>query len=153
MAYLISVVLFGLLFALAVATGGFGLRYVMPTPLVATIPASLMLGVGATSAQAARTAFKLSFSDAGEHSPQSVKLGRRFLLVTGNQFLLVAGVVFFMSSIQWLFSLSQNPDLLTDHSHYASHGFAILPLFYGMILKCLFYSAEQKLAWKYAPLD
>ena len=61
----------------------------------------------------------------------------------------LAGVVFFMSVIQWLFGFSQNPDLLTDHSHYANLGFALLPLFYGMAFKCLFYSAEQKLAWKY----
>lgn len=153
MAYLISVVLFGLLFALAVATGGFGLWYVMPAPLIATIPASLILGIGATSPHAARTALTLSFSDASEPTLQSVKLARRFLCVTGNQFLLVGGAVFFMSLIQWLFSLSRNPELLTDSSHYATFGFAVLPLFYGTIFKCLFYSAEQKLAWKYAPVD
>ena len=150
MAYLISVIFFGLMFALAVATGGYGLWYVMPTPLMATIPASLLLGIGATSIQAAKTAFKLSFSDADEHSPHSVGMARRFLRVTGNQFLLVAGVVFFMSSIQWLFMFSQNPELINDPSHYAALGFAILPLFYGMAFKCLFYSAEQKLTWKYA---
>lgn len=153
MAYLISVIFFGLMFALAVATGGYGLWYVMPTPLIATIPASVLLGIGATSTQAARTAFKLSFTDAGEQPPQSVDLARRFLRVTGNQFLLVAGVVFFMSSIQWLFMFSRNPDLLNNPSHYAAFGFAILPLFYGMIFKCLFYSAEQKLMWKYAPVE
>ncbi len=149
MAYLISVIFFGLMFALAVATGGYGLWYILPPPLLATVPASILLGIGATSMQAARTALKLSFSDSSDCSPQSVRLARRFLCVTGNQFLLVAGVVFFMSAIQWFFGFSQNPDLLTDHSHYANLGFALLPLFYGMAFKCLFYSAEQKLAWKY----
>ena len=149
MAYLISVIFFGLIFALGVATGGYGLWYIMPPPLIATIPASLLLGIGATSVQAAKTAFKLSFSDSGEQPSQSVDLARRFLHVTGNQFLLVAGVVFFMSSIQWLFAFSQDPELISDPSHYATYGFAILPLFYGTAFKCLFYSAEQKLIWKY----
>jgi len=150
MAYLISVVFFGLLFGLGVATTGYGLLFILPPPLIATIPAALLLGIGATSVQAAKTAFKLSFSDGGEFPVQSVNLARRFLRVTGNQFLLVAGVVFFMGSIQWLFSFSQDPELLNDPSHYAGYGFAVLPLFYGMIFKCLFYSAEQKLVWKYA---
>lgn len=149
MAYLISVILFGLLFGLGVATTGYGLWFIVPPVLIATIPTSLILGIGATSIQAAKNAFKLSFSDSGEHSPQIVSMACRFLHVTGNQFLFVAGAVFFMGSIQWLFSFSQNPELMNDPSHYAGYGFAILPLFYGMIFKCLFYSAEQKLLGKY----
>ena len=149
MAYLISVLFFGLMFALAIITGGFGLWYVMPPPLLATIPVSLLLGIGATSVEAAKTAIKLSFRDSSKQPAQSVELATRFLKVTGNQFLLVSSVVFFMSVIQWLFSFSQNPERLSDPSHYATLGFAILPLFYGAAFKCLFYSAEQKLQWKY----
>ena len=150
MAYLISVIFFGLIFGLGVATTDFGLWFILPPPLIATIPASLLLGIGATSAQAAKTAFKLSFSDTTEQSTQNIELAQRFLRVTGNQFLLVSGVVFFMGTIQLLFRFSQDAELINNPSHYAAFGFAILPFFYGIMFKCLFYSAEQKLMWKFA---
>lgn len=151
MAFLISVIIFGLMFGLALFTSEYGFWLISPPVILITIPASLVLGIGATSFQAAKTAFKLSFSDSDEYPPQSINLARRFLHVTGNQFLLVAGVVFFLGAIQVLFIFSENPELLSNPSHYARYGFAMLPLFYGMIFKCLFYSAEQKILGKYLP--
>jgi len=149
MAYLISIAFFVLMFGLAIFTTSFGPSFLIPPVIIAIIPTSLALGIGATSFQASKNAIKLSFSDAEEPPTEIVSLACRFLHVTGNQFLFVAGAVFFMGSIQVLFSFSANPELLSDPSHYARYGFAMLPLFYGMIFKCLFYSAEQKLLGRY----
>lgn len=150
MAYLISVIFFVFMIALALMTSQFGLWLISPPVIILTVPTALILGIGATSFQAAKSALKMSFSDSSAVSTQEVKLATRFLRVTGNQFLLVAGVAFFLGIIQVLLIFSQNPDLMNSSSHYARYGIAMLPLFYGMIFKCLFYSAEQKLLWKYA---
>lgn len=150
MAYLISAVFFVFMFGLAIFTTSFGPLFMVVPVIIATIPTSIALGIGATSFQAAKTALWLSFSDSDNHPPQGVSLACRFLHVAGNQFLFVAGAVFFLGFIQIMFNFSQNPELLGDPSHYARYGFAMLPLFWGMIFKCLFYSAEQKLLWKYA---
>ena len=149
MAYLISVILFLLMIGLALATSQFGMWLISIPVIIATIPAALILGIGATSSQAAKSAMKLSFSDSSNESPQVVNLAIRFLRVTGNQFLLVGGVVFFLGIIQVLIIFSQDPELMNSGAHYARYGIAMLPLFYGMVFKCLFYSAEQKLMWKY----
>ena len=150
MAYLISAVFFVVMLVLALATQRYGIWYISPPTLIALLPSALALGIGATSFEAAKRALQLSFSDAGQQPQDSVQLARKFLHVTGNQFLLVAGVVFFLGSINLLISMSQTPAMLDDPLRYARFGIALLPLFYGMIFKCLFYSAEQKLLWKYA---
>lgn len=150
MAYFLSAVFFLFMLVLALVTQRYGIWYVSPPTLIALLPSALALGIGATSFEAAKRAMKLSFSDAGEQAPGDVLLARKFLHVTGNQFLLVAAVVFFLGSINLLISLSQSPDLLTDPMRYARFAVALLPLLYGMIFKCLFYSAEQKVIWKYA---
>lgn len=150
MAFLISVILFILMLGLALMTSQFGLWLISPPVIILTVPTALILGIGATSFKAAKSAMAMSFSDAGAVSQANVNLATRFLRVTGNQFLLVSGVAFFLGFIQLLINFSQNPELMTDSTHYARYGIAMLPLFYGMIFKCLFYSAEQKLLWKYA---
>ncbi|MFM1895801.1 MAG: hypothetical protein RLZZ385_875 [Pseudomonadota bacterium] len=150
MAYLLSLIFFVLMLVLALATADFGLWLISPPVLILLVPTSLALGIGATSAQAARLAFRLSLSDADPASPKLVDLARRFLQVTGNQFLLVGGVAFFLGLILLLIGFSQNPELLDSSTLYARYGIALLPLFYGMIFKCVFYSAEQKILWRYA---
>ena len=149
MAYLISVIFFGLMFGLAVVTSRNGIWLISPPVILITFLPSLALGIGATSFQAAKTAFKLSFSDSDEQPPQTIRLACRFLHVTGNQFLFVSGAAFFLGSNQLMIIFSQDPELLSNPSHYARYGVAMLPLFYGLLCKCLFYSAEQKLLGKY----
>ena len=150
MAYLISVILFIMMIGLALMTSQFGLWLISPPVIILTVPTALVLGIGATSFQAAKSALRMSFGDPISNSPQEVNLAVRFLRVTGNQYLLVSGVAFFLGIIQLMITLSQTPELLNNSAHYARYGIAMLPLFYGMIFKCLFYSAEQKLLWKYA---
>lgn len=150
MAYLISVVFFLFMLVLAMTTSRYGVMMLSPLPLITLLLLSFALGIGATSFKACRLAFKASFSDASGHSAEEIGLARKFLSVTGNQFLLVAGVVFFLGGIQLLLILSQEPQLLTDPARYARYAIAMLPLFYGMVFKCLFYSAEQKVVWKYS---
>ena len=149
MAYLVSVIIFSLLIGLAVVTSTYSSWLVSPPILIFILPISLVLGIGATSFQAAKVALKLSFSDSNEYSPQTVSLAHRFLHVTGNQFLFVAGISFFLGIANVFIIFSQNPELLDDPVHYIRYGVGVLSLFYGLIFKCLFYSAEQKLLWKY----
>lgn len=150
MAYLLSVIFFVLAIFLALVTADFGLWLISPPIIIFIVPTSLLLGIGATSSQTARNAFRLSFSSSCDHSAQTINDACRFLHVTGNQFLLVAGVAFFLGAIQILINFSQNPELISNSSHYFRIGIALIPLFYGLIFKCLFYSAEQKLLGKYA---
>ncbi|MEZ5492302.1 MAG: hypothetical protein R3F50_18620 [Gammaproteobacteria bacterium] len=149
MAFFLSVIFFLFVLGAALFTAEFGLWLVSPPVILLLVPTSLILGIGATSSQAAKNAFMLSFSESDQHSRQQIDLASRFLHVTGNQFLLVGGVAFFLGVILLLVSFSQNPLLISEGAQYARYGVALLPLFYGMIFKCLFYSAEQKLAWKY----
>ncbi|MCB1670581.1 MAG: hypothetical protein R3F41_20360 [Gammaproteobacteria bacterium] len=151
MAFFLSVLFFLFVLTAALVTAEFGLWLLSPPVLLALVPTSLILGIGATSYQAARTAFRLSFSESDEYSPAQISLAARFLHVTGNQFLLVGGVTFFLGVILVSIGFSQNPELLNGGVRYARYGMALLPLFYGMIFKCLFYSAEQKITWKYGP--
>jgi len=150
MAYLISAILFLAIIGLALMTSQVGLWLISPPVIILTVPTALILGIGATSMQAARSALAMSLTDAGIRSAADVNLATRFLRVTGNQFLLVGGVAFFLGTIQLLIGFSQNPGLVASGSHFARLGVAMLPLLYGMLFKCLFYSAEQKLLWKYA---
>lgn len=149
MAYLISVVFFLGMLGLAAITADFGIWLISPPVLIATIPASILLGIGATSARSAKLALRLSFGDTVECQPQDAAMARRFLNVAGNQFLLVSGVVFLLGFCLLLIGFSQQPVLLTENSRFLRYGTAVLPLFYGLIFKCLCYSAEQKLVWKY----
>lgn len=151
MAYLMSVIFFLFIVGLAIATSTYGMWFISPNTIIFVIPTSLILGIGATSFRTAKTALKLSFSDSSEHSPQIVRAACRFLRVTGNQFLLVAGIVFFLGLINVLLIFSQNPELLDDPIHISRYGVGLMPLFYGLVFKSLFYSAEQKLLGRYLP--
>lgn len=149
MAYLISVAFFIFMFGMAVLTSGFGQWYLMPPVIILTVPTSLLLGIGASSIQAAKNAFSLSFSESTEHSPQVIRMAVRFLSVTGNQFLLVSGIGVVVGVVQVLMMASSDPSIMEDASIYNRYAMAILPLFYGVIFKSLFYSAEQKLIGRY----
>lgn len=149
MAYFVSVIFFLLVIVLAIVTADAGAWLISPPVLLAVVPASILLGVGATSPQAAKAAVRLSFSDAEGTQPEIAVLARRFLQVTGNQFLCVATALFLMGVVLLLVGMSESPEWLSEPARFLRFGTAILPLFYGMIFKCLFYSAEQKLAWKY----
>ncbi len=149
MAYLLSVVFFIAMMMLSMATSQFGFWLISPPIFIGLFPLAFIMGIGATSFKACKLGLKASFSDSSGHSKEEIALARKFLNVTGNQFLLVAGVIFFLGAIQLLVSFSQNPALLEDSSRYARYAVALIPLFYGMIFKCLFYSAEQKVIWKY----
>lgn len=149
MAYLISVFILLLSFGLAVFTSGYALWYLMPPVILLTVPASLALGIGATSVQAAKNAIGLSFSESTEHSQPAIQLAIRFLRVTGNQFLLVASIAVVLSVFQVLMMVAERPEILEEASRFNRYAMALLPLFYGVIFKSLFYSAEQKLIGRY----
>lgn len=150
MAYFFSVVFFIVMMMLSMATSQFGFWLISPPIFIGLFPLAFVMGIGATSMQACKLGLKASFSDASGHTDEELGLARKFLNVTGNQFLLVAGVIFFLGVIQLLVSFSQNPAMLDDPMRFARYGIALIPLFYGMIFKCLFYSAEQKVLWKYS---
>jgi len=147
MAYVISVMLFSAIFVIAAAMTGTGSAMINISSILIVAPTSIILGIGATSLNSATMALQLSISENLEVTPKLAKSARRFLHDTGNQCVLTDLAATLLGNIGLLVATQQIVGPL--QSGYLVFAVSLLTLLYGLILKCLFYSAEHKLRDRY----
>ncbi len=146
MAYLLGFLFFvAIMFLEMLISGHLSTFYNVPS-MVVVLPPAIALGIAATSVSSLKLAFRLAFSDEDNIEKTDARRAVRFLRVMGNQSIFLGCIGFLTGAI----SIS---DHMGREGFQDNTGVAVaimfLPLFYAMIIKCVLYSADQKIFGKY----
>ena len=146
MAFAISLLIFIGVTLLAMILGGrMGMFMDLPS-LIIVIPPAIAFGIGASSIQSYLNSVKFTFIDQLEVNKQDALNACRFLKVTGTTALYLG---FFTTIIGWV-SMANNIEE-NEFLRVIGPAFAvsILTIMYGLILKLICYTSEQKIRFRY----
>lgn len=146
MAYLFSFVFFMAISVISMAMASSIDLYFNIASIIIVLPTAVVLGIAATSTDAFKLATRLTFFEATVVSEKAIKSARRFISVTGNQCLWMGLIGFIIGSISMADS-ADSDNLIAFIG--PALGVNFLTLLYGVMLKSLCYSAEQKLLDRY----
>jgi len=146
MAFIVSILIFGAVTLMAMLVSS-GLKYYLDWPsLFLVIPPAIAFGIAASSFTAYKNSLAFAFVDQIEIDEKEAKSACQFLQVTGTSAIYMG---FFTSMIGWI-SMATN---ITgdDFSQTFGPAFAVsvLTIMYGMGLKILCYTAENKIRFRY----
>ena len=147
MAFIISIFIFLAVTLMGMILGGRLEMFIDWPSLILVIPPALAFGIAASSVDAYKNSIRLPFVDQQDVQEKEALGACQFLRVTGNTAVLL-GV--FTTFIGWV-AMASNIDA-AEFSGVFGPAFAVsvLTLMYGIMMKILCYTAEQKIQFRYS---
>ena len=146
MAFVVSIFIFGGITLLAMILGSELKHYWDGASFLIVIPPAIAFGIAASSIKAYKDSLSLSFVDHVEVDKRDAIGACRFLTVTGTTAMYLG---FFTTMIGWV-AMAANIKA-EEFVDVIGPAFAVsvLTIMYGMILKVLCYTAENKIRFRY----
>ncbi|MFT5163390.1 MAG: hypothetical protein ACI9FJ_001985 [Alteromonadaceae bacterium] len=146
MAFVVSIAVFFGFSMMAMWLGGGMFMFVDIPSFLIVVPPAVAFGIAASSVKAAKEALAFAFVDQLEVDSKDAQDACRFLKVTGNT---AAYLGFFTTLIGWVAMGNNISAAEFGNSIGPAFAVSILTVIYGMAVKLLCYTAEQKLQFRY----
>jgi len=146
MAFVVSILIFSGMTAMAMYFGS-GFKYYLDIPsLLLVFPPAVAFGIAASSIKAYKNSMAFAFVDQLEVDKRDAQGACHFLSVTGNSAMYMG---FFTSMIGWVAMATNIKAEEFSAVIGPASAVSILTILYGMILKILCYTAENKIRFRY----
>ena len=146
MAFVVSILIFGAMTALAMILGAELKYYWDWASVFIVVPPALAFGIAATSFKSYKESLAMAFVDQTSVEKKDADGACRFLRVTGNTGVLLG---IFTSMIGWVAMAAKIG--VEEFTTVFGPAFAVsvLTILYGLMLKILCYTAENKIIYRY----
>lgn len=146
MAFMISIVVFVSMLAMAMWMGAqFGAFFNLPSFLVTILPA-FCFGIAATSYRSFKNSVKLTISEQANVTDEDALSAIQFLKVAGNSGLWLGGIGTIIGAI----AIGSNMEPASFGQHFGpAFAVCVLTLLYTFCFKVICYVAEQKITYLY----